>query len=179
MTKDYMNYPGLVQDALRGVVRQILTRAATTGLPGEHHLYIAFKTGWPGVSIPDYLADRFPDEMTIVLQFQYSGLQVREDDFEVVLSFNKVPERLVVPFAALTGFFDPSVQFGLQFQPVSGSGPALVPVPAQGGAVAPTPLPPTTLPRPEPGPGEASRPGAEGEGEKRGEVVTLDQFRKK
>jgi hypothetical protein len=114
-TKDSaIDYDHLVQDALRGVVRTILTRVSDNGLPGNHHFYIAFRTDHPGVEVPEHLRQRYPEEITIVLQHQFWDLLVGEDMFEVCLSFNKKPERLVVPFEALTGFMDPSVQFGLQ-----------------------------------------------------------------
>lgn len=115
MAEDQIRYDLLTQDALRGVVRDVLTRVAETGLPGEHHLYIAFDTQADGVSVSDRLREQYPDEMTIVLQYQFWDLEIEEDRFEVKLSFNNVPERLVVPFAAIKAFYDPSVQFGLQF----------------------------------------------------------------
>lgn len=181
MAKDYMNYGGMVQDALRSVVRQALSRVATQGLPGNHHLYLSFKTAAEGVDIPEYLRERYPDEMTIILQHQYWGLKVSETGFEVQLNFNKMPERLVIPFAAMTGFFDPSVQFGLQFQPNQGEAAAR---PAITGAPARVPAEPTPLgvsPKPAE-PAEAKgedKPAEPPPGEKRGEVLTLDAFRKK
>ena len=116
MAQDLMNYNGLVENALRGVVRTALTQAAEDGLPGNHHFYIGFRTGADDVDIPDYLKDRYPDEMTIVVQHQFWGLDITGEWFEITLSFNKRQERLHIPFAAITSFFDPSVQFGLQFQ---------------------------------------------------------------
>ncbi|HSI39466.1 MAG TPA: ClpXP protease specificity-enhancing factor SspB [Xanthobacteraceae bacterium] len=117
MSADLIRYDLLVQDALRGVVRRVLTDVARDGLPGEHHLFISFGTRAPGVKIAPRLAERHPEEMTIVLQHQFWNLIVTETFFEVGLSFNGVPERLHVPYAALKGFFDPSVKFGLQFEP--------------------------------------------------------------
>ncbi|RMF03268.1 MAG: Stringent starvation protein B, partial [Alphaproteobacteria bacterium] len=108
-------YDTLAQEALRGVVRTVLKQVAKTGLPGEHHLYIAFDTNAPGVSISERLHEQYPEEMTIVLQYQFWDLEVASDHFEVKLSFNNIPERLKVPFAAIRAFYDPSVQFGLQF----------------------------------------------------------------
>ncbi|MCF4164323.1 ClpXP protease specificity-enhancing factor SspB [Zavarzinia compransoris] len=169
MAKDYMNYGGMVQDALRGVVRQALTRAAAQGLPGNHHLYLSFKSNAPGVDIPDYLRERYPDEMTIVLQHQYWGLAAHEDCFEVQLNFNKMPERLEIPYAAMTGFFDPSVQFGLQFQP---TGEEAAPRPAAQGA-EPAAFTPREDTEEKP---DTDTPPSD---EKRGEVLTLDAFRKK
>lgn len=115
MAEDYIRYDVMTQDALRGVVRSVLEQIAKSGLPGEHHLYIAFDTHGTGVSVSDRLRDQYPDEMTIVLQHQFWDLEVSQDRFEVKLSFNNVPERLVVPFAEVKAFYDPSVQFGLQF----------------------------------------------------------------
>src|SRR4051812_3994879 len=115
MAVDHFRYDLLAQEALRGVVRRVLAEAAKSGLPGEHHFYLTFHTRAPGVAISPRLAAQHPQEMTIVLQHQFWDLAVGEEGFEVGLSFKGVPERLVVPFAAITGFFDPSVQFGLQF----------------------------------------------------------------
>ena len=116
MPEDLMRYDLLAQKALRGVVREALRIAAATGLPGEHHFYIAFNTQYPGVEISERLAQRYPREMTIVLQHQYWNLQVHDDRFEVELSFDNIPEKLVIPFDAVKGFLDPAVQFGLQFE---------------------------------------------------------------
>jgi len=116
MAEDQMRYDLLAQDALRGVVRFALKRVEKTGLPGEHHFYIAFDTNAPGVRISDRLRKQYPQEMTIVLQHQYWGLEVTEERFHVELSFDNIPEKLTVPFDAIKGFFDPSVQFGLQFE---------------------------------------------------------------
>jgi hypothetical protein len=110
-------YDEIVQEALRAVVGRVLGEVETTGrLPGEHHFYITFKTGAPGVDIPRHLSERFPDEMTIVIQNRFWDLKVAEDGFEVGLSFNQAPAKLVIPFAAITGFVDPAVNFALQFQ---------------------------------------------------------------
>ena len=115
MADDLIRYDVLAQEALRGVVRRVLIEAGKDGLPGEHHFFIAFDTRHPGVRISDRLREKHPEEMTIVLQHQFWDLNVTEHTFEVGLSFGNVPERLLVPFEALKGFFDPSVQFGLQF----------------------------------------------------------------
>jgi hypothetical protein len=110
-------YDEIVQEALRAVVGRVLGEVETTGrLPGEHHFYITFKTGAQGVDIPRHLSERFPDEMTIVIQNRFWDLKVAEDGFEVGLSFNQAPAKLVIPFAAITGFVDPAVNFALQFQ---------------------------------------------------------------
>lgn len=113
---DKLQYDALVDDALRSVVRRVLTMIAADGLPGAHHFYISFRTTAAGVQMPDYLREKYPDEMTIVLQHQYWGLEVGEESFEVTVSFNKRNERLKVPFAAMLAFVDPSVRFGLQFE---------------------------------------------------------------
>jgi len=110
-------YDEIVQDALRAVVGRVLGEVeATGGLPGEHHFYITFKTRMPGVSIPKHLLERFPDEMTIVIQHRFWDLKVEEDSFTVGLSFGGVPATLHVPFAAVTQFHDPAVEFALTFQ---------------------------------------------------------------
>ena len=106
----------MVADALCDVVRKVLKRTAQHGLRGNHHLFLTFKTDHPEVVLPDYLRSQFPDDMTIVLQHEFWGLTIHSDRFEVTLSFNEVHERMHIPFAALTAFADPSVQFGLQFQ---------------------------------------------------------------
>jgi hypothetical protein len=116
MTDQSIDYETLAQDALRGVVRTVLTRVATSDkLPGNHHFYISFNTRADGVSISRRLREQYPDEMTIVLQHRYWDLHVHDDRFEVKLTFNNIPERLVIPFRALKVFFDPSVPYGLQF----------------------------------------------------------------
>jgi hypothetical protein len=114
-------YDEIVQEALRAVVGRVLGQVETSGgtLPGNHHFYITFKTAAPGVSIPVHLKERFPDEMTIVLQNKFWDLTVEETGFSVGLSFNQVPTKLVIPFAAITAFVDPAVDFGLQFQAVA------------------------------------------------------------
>jgi hypothetical protein len=119
MPEDLMRYDLLAQNALKGVVRDALKIAETTGLPGEHHFYIAFNTKHPGVELSEKIATRYPREMTIVLQHQYWNLKVHDDSFEVELSFDNVPEHLLIPFDAVKGFLDPAVQFGLQFETVA------------------------------------------------------------
>jgi uncharacterized protein len=165
MSHDYMHYDKMVQSALRGVMRDALKRTATQGLVGEHHFYIAFRTDHPDVDISDMLKSRYPSEMTIILQNQYWGLEVHEDYFEVGLSFNKMPERLHIPFAAVRQFVDPSVKFGLEFE---------VELPDQ-----PAETEPVTL-MPKPAETEARRPGEEpGGAPATAAVVSLDSFRKK
>lgn len=111
-----IDYEALAQDALRGVVRTVLVQAAKTGLPGEHHFYISFDTGASGVVLSKRLKDKYPSEMTIVLQHRFWDLSVSDSGFEVKLTFDGIPERLVVPFAAIRVFFDPSVRYGMQFE---------------------------------------------------------------
>ncbi|MGF1550174.1 MAG: SspB family protein [Sphingomonadaceae bacterium] len=117
-------YDEIVQDALRAVVGRVLGEVEQSGaLPGEHHFYITFKTGATGVEIPKHLAQRFPDEMTVVIQHRFWDLKVSEDRFEVGLSFNQVPARLSIPYAAITGFVDPAVDFALQFHVQAAAAP--------------------------------------------------------
>ncbi len=161
MAKEILQYNVMVEAALRAVVRQALSEVAEAGLPGNHHFYITFRTGHPGVQVPDYLKARYPAEMTIVLQFQFYDLQVDDNAFSVTLTFNNAPERLVIPLRAITVFADPSVNFVLPFQPAE--------VAAE---EAPTPVAAVkTKPQPAVKPAD--------EGEKSGEVVSLDKFRKK
>jgi hypothetical protein len=111
-----IDYDRLAQEAMRSIVRTVLTQAAKSGLPGEHHFYISFDTGATGVVLSKRLKDKYPHEMTIVLQHRFWDLSVGDDGFEVKLTFDGIPERLVVPFAAIRVFFDPSVRYGLQFE---------------------------------------------------------------
>jgi uncharacterized protein len=116
MTTDKIRYDLLVQNALKAVLRKVLGDVAKEGLPGEHHFFISFQTEAPGVRISSRMKEKYPDEMTIVLQHQFWDLSVTEHTFEVGLSFSGIPERLLIPFDAITAFFDPSVQFGLKFE---------------------------------------------------------------
>jgi hypothetical protein len=115
MAVDHIRYDLLVQEALRSVVRKVITDAVNDGLKGEHHFYVSFRTGAPGVRLSNRLREQYPEEMTIVLQHQFWDLGATDHTFEVGLSFGGVPERLLVPYDAIVGFFDPSVQFGLKF----------------------------------------------------------------
>ena len=118
MADDLIGYDQLMQDALRSVVRAALQQATNArGLPGKHHFYITFRTHGAGVIIPEHLSNRYPDEMTIVLEHQFWDLEVYPDRFRVILKFSGQPHPIVIPFSAVTRFFDPSVKFGLQFEP--------------------------------------------------------------
>src|SRR3984957_17719300 len=117
MATDHIRYDVLARDALRGVLRRVLADAAKHGLPGEHHFFITFLSTAEGVKLSPRLLAQYPEEMTVILQHQFWDLVVSEDRFEVGLSFGGIPERLVVPFSSIKSFFDPSVQFGLQFEP--------------------------------------------------------------
>jgi uncharacterized protein len=168
MATDHIRYDVLARDALRGVLRRVLSDAAEHGLPGEHHFFITFLSKADGVKLSPRLLAQYPEEMTIILQHQFWDLVVSEDRFEVGLSFGGIPERLVVPFAAIKSFFDPSVQFGLQFEPQEAAETPAAKLPA----VAPSPsLPATTA---EPKAEEEPQPGNDG-----ATVVRFDRFRKK
>ena len=161
-------YDEIVQEAMRAVVGRVLREIVSQGgaLPGEHHFFITFRTGAAGVSVPANLRERFPEEMTIVLQNKFWDLAVREDGFTVGLSFNQLPARLFVPFAAITAFVDPAVDFGLQFQAVADEDGSL-PHDAAGND-------------PETGIGSAEQPAdADVEAEDGSNVVTVDFGRKK
>lgn len=168
----------MAQLALRGVVRSALERAADTGLPGEHHFYISFDINAPGVRTSERLRRQYPKEMTIVLQHQYWGLEVEEDRFTVELSFNNVAEKLVVPYMAIKYFFDPSVQFGLQFEMTDAQGAS------EDGADAGSPATmPQAANKPTRSGAETEQPSADNqdqdEDSRTADVVELDTFRKK
>jgi len=157
--QDLMNYEAMAQEALRGVVRAALIRAGQPGgLPGAHHLYLTFKTGAVGVEGPEDLLSRYPDEMTIVLQHQFWDLELDAVGFSVTLKFGGRPQRVTVPYAAMSRFYDPSVQFLLQFE-AEAAGPAPAPAPSPVASIVPG-----SGPEPEPGSPK---------------VISLDQFRKK
>jgi hypothetical protein len=168
MATDHIRYDVLARDALRGVLRRVLSDAAEHGLPGEHHFFITFLSKADGVKLSPRLLAQYPEEMTIILQHQFWDLVVTEDRFEVGLSFGGIPERLVIPLAAIKSFFDPSVQFGLQFEPQEAAEAPAAKLPA----VPPSPaLPATTA---EPAAAEEPPRGNEG-----ATVVRFDRFRKK
>jgi hypothetical protein len=172
MAEDLIRYDLLAQAALRGVVRTVLADAAKKGLPGQHHFKITFATGAPGVRLSERLRAKYPETMTIILQHQFWDLAVRDDAFDVGLSFGGVTEKLTIPLDAVTAFFDPSVQFGFQFQPIEagaeeeGDAKALARPPAHPASKAKQA---ETVPA-----GKDEKPPGAG-----GEVVNLDRFRKK
>jgi hypothetical protein len=174
MATDHIRYDVLARDALRGVLRRVLSDAAEHGLPGEHHFFITFLSTAEGVKLSPRLLAQYPEEMTVILQHQFWDLVVTEDRFEVGLSFGGIPERLVVPFNSIKSFFDPSVQFGLQFDPseaVSEAPAANLPAVA-----APSALPVASPPSASAAPENQDEPAKPSEG---AEVVRLDRFRKK
>ena len=172
MATDHIRYDVLARDALRGVLRRVLTDAAEHGLPGEHHFFITFISTADGVKISPRLLAQYPEEMTVILQHQFWDLIVTDDRFEVGLSFGGIPERLVVPFNAIKSFFDPSVQFGLQFEPADAAAEAQPgKMPAVPGSAALSASATATVASTDE---EAPAKPSEG-----AEVVRLDRFRKK
>ena len=171
MATDHIRYDVLARDALRGVLRRVLIDAAEHGLPGEHHFFITFVSTADGVKLSPRLLAQYPEEMTVILQHQFWDLVVTEDRFGVGLSFNGIPERLVVPFNAIKSFYDPSVQFGLQFETETA-----VETPAAGASSAATAASALAAPPAPPAPASEEEPPKSGEG---AEVVRLDRFRKK
>ena len=159
MSEDLLRYDLMIEAALRDVVREAIATASENGLPGEHHFYITFLTKYPGVQIPDYLHKQYPEEMTIVLQYQFFDLKLEDDYFSVVLSFNNVKENLRIPIDAITTFADPSVNFALQFQTGQGDDDEDGDDPSD--------------------PDGEKTDGDKEKDEKRGEVISLDMFRKK
>jgi uncharacterized protein len=160
MAEDLIRYDVLAQEALRGLVRKVLTEVAQTGLPGEHHFFVTFSTEYPGVKVSPRLKAQYPAEMTVVLQHQFWDLTVSDSAFEVGLSFNGVPEKLHVPFRAVTSFIDPHASFALKFD----AGTEAVP----GEAEAPKMIASAVAREPEDAEADATAP-----------VVSLDAFRKK
>ncbi len=163
MGQNRLDYEQLCADALRGVVRRALMQVVDRGLPGGNHFLITFKTGHPGVTMPDYLRERYPDTISVMLQYEFWNLEVEEDSFSVTLSFSEVRERLTIPFLAVTAFVDPFAKFQLKFEAqVEGDA-----------ALAKRDKHPLQLKPAEAAKGEAK------DRAKSGEVVTLDAFRKK
>ncbi|KQT86076.1 SspB family protein [Aurantimonas sp. Leaf443] len=188
MGQDLIRYDVLAQDALRGVIRKVLGEVAKTGLPGEHHFFITFLTSAPGVRISSRLREKYPELMTIVIQHQYWDLQVTDTGFEVGLSFSDIPERLLIPFSAVRGFYDPAVNFELEFNVGGAEGVGEVPsaAPAPKPALAPAPAlaaKPSRLPVAKPAAKEKASAEARADDKpqdkKDAEVVSLDAFRKK
>ena len=181
MAEDHIRYDILAQEALRGVMRKVLAEVARTGLPGNHHFFITFLTGAPGVRISPRLREKYPEQMTIVIQFQYWDLKVTDTGFEIGLSFSDVPERLEIPFSAVRGFYDPSVNFELEFDvktetPVEAEAKPAKPQAETGKAAAPAKKSDAKKKSAET-PKEA--PTADSPGAKSAEVGSLDSFRKK
>ncbi|TCM58654.1 hypothetical protein C8J36_101560 [Rhizobium sp. PP-F2F-G48] len=172
MGQDHIRYDILAQDALRGVIRKVLSEVAATGhLPGDHHFFITFLTGAPGVRISQHLKSKYAEQMTIVVQHQFWELKVTESLFEIGLSFSDTPEKLVIPFNAIRGFYDPSVNFELEFDVAVGEDED-----AETESAEITAYPGVTIERDEAADAEApktedGKPGAS--------VVSLDAFRKK
>jgi len=178
MATDHIRYDVLTGDALRGMLRRVLSDAAEHGLPGEHHFFITFLSTAEGVKLSPRLLAQYPEEMTVILQHQFWDLVVSEDRFEVGLSFGGVPERLVIPFNAIKSFFDPSVKFGLQFEPADAAADAPGGVATPATASTPASPAPATLPMQAASagtedPNQAEKPNGGAE------VVRLDRFRKK
>lgn len=184
MAEDLIRYDILAQEALRGVMRKVLSEVSKTGLPGNHHFFITFLTRAPGVRISSRLRERYPDQMTIVIQFQYWDLKVTDTGFEVGLSFADVPEKLEIPFSAVRGFYDPSVNFELEFDVRAESEEAADIVSEPVAEIKPVPTParkPASAKKSEKveiatKDDEAGEKAAEKGG---AQVVSLDSFRKK
>jgi hypothetical protein len=187
MSDDKIHYDLLALEAMRGVIRAVLQRVVKRGLPGDHHFYISFDSQAPGVQISKRLRDQYPEEMTIVIQHQFWDLQVTDDRFEVKLSFNNMPERLVVPFAAIRRFQDPSVEFSLNLQLFDSAARADADVHVAAStdednenkeAIAPPP--PLPMIADHSGAAKAGSAGNDAaEARKTAEIVKLDSFRKK
>ncbi|MEX2642362.1 MAG: ClpXP protease specificity-enhancing factor SspB [Acetobacterales bacterium] len=173
MSESVLPYDRMVEEALRGVVRRALRHVAVRGLPGEHHFYVTFDTGAPGVEVSDRLRAQYPAEMTIVLQHQFWDLAVDDNGFQVGLSFQAVPETVRVPFGAITTFVDPSVNFGLQFRQEEGEEDVLPQATTSRKAGANMPVPQ------EPAPAPAAPEATADEPVQGADVVNLDSFRKK
>jgi uncharacterized protein len=179
MGADLIRYDLLVQDALRSVVRRVLSDAARDGLRGEHHFNISFKTHAPGVALPASIKQRYPDEMAIILQHEFWDLTVGADHFEVSLNFSRKPERISIPFDAITGFSDPSVPFGFKLEPrVAEAAPEAKPAkPAAAKAAAAAKK--DEAPKKDEAAKEAEKPAEKPDEAASPKVVSIDAFRKK
>jgi len=174
MSEDIIRYDILVQNALRGVIRKVLSEVEKTGLPGNHHFFITFVTTAPGVRISNRIREQYPEQMTIVLQHQFWDLEIGETGFGIGLSFSDVPEKLYVPYAAVRGFYDPSVNFELEFDVADGDAEAA----DEGAANADEPA--DTAQAPTESETVTESPATDGEDEDgTADVVSLDAFRKK
>ncbi|MEX1107985.1 MAG: ClpXP protease specificity-enhancing factor SspB [Dongiaceae bacterium] len=172
MVENRIDYEAMVETALRDVVRRSLRHAESMGLPGDHHFYITFRTDFPGAAVPNRLRASYPTEMTVVLQHQFWGLEIDDNAFSVTLSFANQLERLTVPFAAITGFADPAVKFGLQFEGRDGGATRATVTPPAGKAA-------TLMSRPTSDAGETPAAALPAPKEGSAEIVPLDAFRKK
>jgi len=159
---DEIDYGNMMHDAMRGLIQKVLAGVAQNGLPGEHHFFISFDTCHPDVEIADWLSDRFPVDMTIVMQHWFDDLEVDDDGFAVTLNFNDQPERMYVPYDAIRTFVDPSVEFGLRFESQDTDKDAATPA----------------EPRPRREPRENGRSAKTDEAARAAEIVSLDSFRK-
>ena len=180
MPEDHIRYDILAQEALRGVMRKVLGEVARTGLPGNHHFFITFLTGAPGVRVSSRLRERYPEQMTIVVQYQYWDLKVTDVGFEIGLSFSDIPEKLEIPFTAVRGFYDPSVNFELEFDVKPDDVAAMAEEePVEEIETSPVSVVPQLKDGKPPADTDKEK-ASEDEGEKAGaQVVSLDSFRKK
>ena len=163
-----IDYGNLMHEAMRGLIRKVLDDVAERGLPGSHHFFITFDTSHPDAELADWLSDRYPGEMTVVMQHWYDKLDVGDDGFAVTLNFGDAPEPLYIPYDAIKTFVDPSVEFGLRFETQDDEDGATVP----GASADILPTPPATKPKP------VAEKGAEDTDGKKAEIVSLDSFRK-
>lgn len=170
MGQDHIRYDILAQDALRGVIRKVLSEVAATGvLPGEHHFFITFLTDAPGVRLSQHLKEKYAEQMTIVIQHQFWDLKVTDSQFEIGLSFSDKPEKLVIPFNAIRGFYDPSVNFELEFDVAMSAEDYMEEDDEVSSAMQDAAEEQDT----------SASDGAEGDSKQGASVVSLDAFRKK
>jgi hypothetical protein len=169
-----IDYASMIDEAMRGVVYKALKTVEEAGLPGQHHFFISFDTNYPGVEIAEYLHSKYPEEMTIVLQHQYSNLKVTPEYFQVTLSFNNIPQKLQIPFGAMTAFADPSIKFGLQFHLSDSDEEAMLEAMLFDEEDGEQPTPPSGS-----GKGKGKSSKAKADDNKSADVISLDSFRKK